>query len=84
MPRHLTAQPNPLPIKVQDEGDRDKRNCQKPQQTARPRNPQLRVHGICEQWKRRSEPRSHQIIARIDRRHVLRVRIAQVAKHGHE
>lgn len=39
MPRHLTAQPNPPPIEVQDKRDRDERNRQKPQQAARPRDP---------------------------------------------
>ena len=84
MPRHLTAQPNLVAIIVQHKRDRYKRDCQKPQQTARPCDPQLRVHGVREERKRRPEPGPHQIVACINGRHILWVRIAQVAKDGHE
>lgn len=84
MPRHLTPAPDPLPIHIQHKRHGNKRHRQESQQTARPPHPKARIHGIRKQRKRSPKRRPHQIIARIHRSDILRVRVAEVRQHRHE
>ena len=84
MRSHLTRAPNPPPIIIQHKRNRQKRHAQKPQQATRPRDPQLVVHGVCEKRKRRPNRTPHQVVARIHRGDVFRVRVTEVREHGHE
>ena len=81
---HLTRPPNPSPIIIQHERNRNERNAQKPQQATRPPNTQLMIHRIREQRKRRPERTPHQIIARKHAGDIFRIRIPKVRQHGHK
>lgn len=84
MPRHLAPAPNPLAIHIQHKRHGNKRHRQKPQQTARPPDPQTRIHGIRKQRKPGPKRGAHQIVARVHRSDILWVRVAKVRQHGYE
>lgn len=84
MRRHLTDPPYPPTIIIQHKRDGDKRDTQEPQHATRPRHPQLMIHGVREQRKRRPERTPHQIVPRKHTGDVFRIRVPEVRQDGHE
>lgn len=84
MRSQLTRPPDPPPIIIQHKRNRNKPHTQEAQQATRPPHPELMVHRIREQRKRRPERTPHQIIPRKHAGDILRIRIPQVRQHGHE
>ena len=84
MPRPLTPQPDALPIPMQRKWDWNECNTQEPQETTRPIDPQIVIHGGRKQGKSCTEGRTHEVVTREHGSGVLRVRVAEIVKHGVE
>lgn len=84
MRSHPTYPTNPLTIIIQHERNRYERHAQEAQQTTRPRDTQLVIHGIRKERKRSSERTPDQIIPCVNRGDVFWVGISEIRQHGHE
>ena len=84
MSGHLARPPDPAAIEIQRKRNGDEGNAQEAQQTARPRDAQPVIHGVCEKGKGGPEGTPHQVVAGEHRGDVFGIGVAEVAEHGHE